>query len=103
MAEFGLGFGLVTQVLTLAIQNAVDKRDLGTAAAAANFFRSKGGAVGVAIFGAVFADQLDTNVNPSSRSIRWMDQPATRLRTRIPTRRPAQPVSRKENRGGRPE
>jgi MFS family permease len=64
MAVFGLGFGLVTQVLTLAIQNAVDRRDLGIATAAANFFRSMGGAVGVAIFGAVFASQLGAHVNP---------------------------------------
>lgn len=66
MAVFGLGFGQVTQVLTLAIQNAVDKRDLGTATAAANFFRSMGGAVGVAIFGAIFAGGLGGNVNPET-------------------------------------
>ena len=30
---FGLGFGLVSQVLTVAIQNAVDRRDLGIATA----------------------------------------------------------------------
>jgi EmrB/QacA subfamily drug resistance transporter len=66
MAVFGLGFGLVTQVLTLAIQNAVQRRDLGTATATANFFRSMGGAVGVAIFGAVFAGQLGGNFDPES-------------------------------------
>jgi len=54
MLVFGLGFGLVTQVLVLALQNAVDRRDLGTATAAANFFRGLGGAVGVAVFGTVF-------------------------------------------------
>ncbi len=58
MLVFGLGFGMVTQVLVLAIQNAVDRRELGTATASANFFRSMGGAVGVAIFGTVFADRL---------------------------------------------
>jgi EmrB/QacA subfamily drug resistance transporter len=58
MAVFGLGFGMVTQVLVLAIQNAVDRRDLGTATASANFFRALGGAVGVPIFGAVFADRV---------------------------------------------
>jgi len=55
---FGLGFGMVTQVLVLAIQNGVERRELGTATAAANLFRSLGGAVGVAIFGGVFADRL---------------------------------------------
>ena len=52
---FGLGFGLVSQVLTIAIQNAVDRRDLGIATASANLFRSLGGAVGAAAFGAVYA------------------------------------------------
>jgi ABC-type phosphate transport system permease subunit len=49
---------MVTQVLVLAIQNAVDRRELGTATASANFFRAMGGAVGVAIFGTVFANRL---------------------------------------------
>ena len=33
LVVFGLGFGLVSQVLTVAIQNAVDRRDLGIATA----------------------------------------------------------------------
>jgi MFS family permease len=58
MLVFGLGFGMVTQVLVLAIQNGVDRRDLGTATASANLFRGAGGAVGVAIFGTAFTDRL---------------------------------------------
>jgi EmrB/QacA subfamily drug resistance transporter len=54
LALFGLGFGLVSQVLTVAIQNAVDRRDLGIATASANLFRSLGGAVGAAAFGALY-------------------------------------------------
>src|SRR4029079_16327671 len=53
-AFFGLGFGLVSQVLTVAIQNAVDRRDLGIATASANLFRSLGGAIGTATFGAMY-------------------------------------------------
>lgn len=60
MLVFGLGFGMVTQVLILAIQNAVDRRELGTATAAANFFLALGGAVGVAVFGTVFISSLRT-------------------------------------------
>ena len=60
LALFGIGFGLVTQVLTVAIQNAVDRRDLGIATASANLFRALGGAVGVALFGAIFAGRLGT-------------------------------------------
>jgi EmrB/QacA subfamily drug resistance transporter len=55
LTSFGLGFGLVSQVLTTAIQNAVDRRDLGIATASANLFRSLGGAVGAAAFGAVYS------------------------------------------------
>jgi EmrB/QacA subfamily drug resistance transporter len=60
LVVFGLGFGMVSQVLTLAIQNAVDRRDLGIATASANLFRALGGSVGVAVFGALFAARLDS-------------------------------------------
>jgi EmrB/QacA subfamily drug resistance transporter len=55
LAVFGLGFGLVTQVLIIAVQNSLDRRRLGVATAATGFFRALGGAVGAAILGAVFA------------------------------------------------
>jgi len=42
---FGLGFGLVTQVLVVAVQNSVDRRELGIATATTSFFRALGGAV----------------------------------------------------------
>ena len=55
---FGLGFGMVSQVLTIAIQNAVERSELGITTASANLFRSLGGSVGVAVFGAIFASRL---------------------------------------------
>jgi EmrB/QacA subfamily drug resistance transporter len=55
LAVFGLGFGMVTQVLVTAIQNSVERRELGVATATAGFFRALGGAVGAAVLGAVFA------------------------------------------------
>jgi hypothetical protein len=55
---FGLGFGMVSQILVLAIQNAVQGRDIGIATASANLFRSLGGSIGVAVFGAIFAAGL---------------------------------------------
>jgi EmrB/QacA subfamily drug resistance transporter len=58
MAVLGVGLGLVMPVLVLAVQNAVDPRDLGTATSASMFFRSIGGSFGVAIFGAIFANRL---------------------------------------------
>lgn len=55
----GCGMGLMMQVVVLAIQNAVDHRDLGAATASTGFFRSMGGAFGVAAFGAVLANRLN--------------------------------------------
>ncbi len=49
----GIGLGHVMPVITVAVQNAAGTADLGAATSALSFFRSLGGAVGVAIFGAV--------------------------------------------------
>jgi sugar phosphate permease len=54
MALFGLGFGMVGEVLIVAVQNAVEQRELGTATGAANLFRALGGSVGVAVYGSIF-------------------------------------------------
>ncbi|MGH9080921.1 MAG: MDR family MFS transporter [Acidimicrobiales bacterium] len=54
----GLGIGLVMQVLVVAVQNAVPYSALGVATATSTFFRTIGGAFGVAVLGAVFANQL---------------------------------------------
>lgn len=58
MVVFGLGFGLVTQILIVAIQNSADRREIGTATASTNLFRALGGSVGVAAYGAVFSAGL---------------------------------------------
>jgi EmrB/QacA subfamily drug resistance transporter len=58
MVVLGAGLGMVMQVMILAVQNAVQRRDLGAATSAANFFRSMGGSFGVAIFGAIFTNRL---------------------------------------------
>jgi EmrB/QacA subfamily drug resistance transporter len=71
-AVVGLGLGMVTQVLVLAAQNSVDFKDLGVATAGTALFRSLGGALGVAIFGAIFANELHThlgNVAPADSDI----------------------------------
>jgi EmrB/QacA subfamily drug resistance transporter len=54
----GLGLGMVMQVLVLAAQNSVDFEHLGVATSGTTLFRSLGGALGVAIFGAIFANGL---------------------------------------------
>lgn len=55
MFVLGVGLGGVMQVLVIAVQSAVDYKDLGVATAGATFFRSIGGSFGTAVFGAVFA------------------------------------------------
>jgi EmrB/QacA subfamily drug resistance transporter len=57
LAVFGLGFGMVTQILVVAVQNSVERRELGIATATTAFFRGLGGAIGAAALGAVFAGQ----------------------------------------------
>lgn len=59
---FGLGLGLVMQVLVLIVQNAVSYEDLGVATSGATFFRSIGASFGVAIFGTVFASGLGSKL-----------------------------------------
>ena len=54
----GMGMGLIMVPLLLAVQNAVPKADLGAATSATTFFRSIGGAVGVAVMGAVLSAEL---------------------------------------------
>lgn len=58
MAVLGIGLGSFMQVMTLAIQNAVDRRQLGTATATATFFRSLGSSFGGALFGAILISRL---------------------------------------------
>jgi EmrB/QacA subfamily drug resistance transporter len=58
----GLGLGMVMQVLVLAVQNAVDPRVMGVATSGSIMFRQIGGSVGIAVFGAIFANHLRTNL-----------------------------------------
>jgi hypothetical protein len=62
MVLLGMGLGGVMQVLVIIVQNAVPHGDLGVATSAATFFRSIGGSFGTAIFGAVFANVVVSDV-----------------------------------------
>jgi sugar phosphate permease len=53
LAAIGIGLGTLLPVTTVAVQNAVPMHQLGTATGAMGFFRSLGGAIAVAIFGAI--------------------------------------------------
>lgn len=66
MVLFGLGIGMTMLTMILAVQNAVRVTELGVATSGVNFARSMGGAIGVAICGAVFnhvlADRIGTTM-----------------------------------------
>jgi EmrB/QacA subfamily drug resistance transporter len=66
MVLLGAGIGLSMQTLILAVQNAVRVSELGVATSSVSFFRSMGGSLGVALFGALFnnllADRVGTTV-----------------------------------------
>ncbi|GAA3110358.1 MFS transporter [Streptomyces echinatus] len=67
---FGLGLGLVMQVLVLIVQNAVSYEDLGVATSGVTFFRSIGASFGVAVFGTVFASRLGDKLTDAFRAVR---------------------------------
>ncbi|WP_327182790.1 MDR family MFS transporter [Streptomyces sp. NBC_01334] len=66
---FGLGLGLVMQVLVLIVQNAVGYEDLGVATSGATFFRSIGASFGVAIFGTIFSGRLGDKLTDAFRGV----------------------------------
>jgi EmrB/QacA subfamily drug resistance transporter len=58
MLVLGFGLGMVMQVLVLAVQNAVDFRNMGVATSGSILFRQVGGSIGIAVFGAIFTNRL---------------------------------------------
>jgi hypothetical protein len=62
MVVIGTGIGLFMQVVILVAQNDAPPSQIGTATSSATFFRSIGGSVGVAIFGAIFSARLTSGL-----------------------------------------
>jgi MFS family permease len=58
----GAGLGLSMQTIVIALQNAVEMKDLGIATSANTFFRSIGSTIGVALFGSLYASRLAINL-----------------------------------------
>jgi EmrB/QacA subfamily drug resistance transporter len=58
MYAFGSGLGFTMQVVVTAVQNSVDRRNMGVATASVTFFRSMGGAIGTALLGAILNIRL---------------------------------------------
>jgi EmrB/QacA subfamily drug resistance transporter len=69
MLVVGVGIGLVMQVLVLVVQNDARPQEMGVATSTATFFRSVGGAFGVAIFGTIFATRLSHRLVHLPRSV----------------------------------
>lgn len=61
IAGAGMGFSMVT--LLIAVQTSVPRNQLGIATSGTVFFRSIGGAVGVAVMGAVLSAQMNSQAN----------------------------------------
>ncbi len=62
MAVFGLGLGLTMQMLILAAQNAAEVRDMAATTSGVAFFRSLGGAIGVAAYGAILTNKVKSEL-----------------------------------------
>lgn len=65
MIVLGAGVGMFMQVMTLAVQNSVERKDLGTATSVVVFSRSIGSSLGAAIFGAVLVARLNHHLAQS--------------------------------------
>ena len=65
MFVFGVGMGLIMQVLVVAVQNAVSYEDLGVATSSATFFRMIGGSFGTAVFGAIYTIVFTHTIAPT--------------------------------------
>jgi EmrB/QacA subfamily drug resistance transporter len=58
MFVMGAGLGLSMQITVTAAQNSVPRQHMGTATSTMTFFRSMGGAIGTAVYGAVLTTRL---------------------------------------------
>ncbi|HEX3793292.1 MAG TPA: MDR family MFS transporter [Acidimicrobiales bacterium] len=85
MAVFGVGLGLIMQVLVVAVQNAVSYKDLGVATSNATFFRQLGGCFGTAVFGAVYANVLVHKLAPTIAALPRSATSHVNLTTQDPT------------------
>lgn len=62
IALLGAGLGMVMQVLVLAAQNSVEPPQIGVATSSTTLFRSIGSSIGVAVFGAIFTQSLQSRL-----------------------------------------
>ncbi len=65
---FGSGLGLSMQPIMVAVQNAIQMRDMGVATSSMTFTRSLGAAIGTAMFGAILNSRLASHLADSMAS-----------------------------------
>ena len=70
---FGAGLGFSMQIVVTIVQNAVDRRHMGTATSSVAFFRSMGGTFGAAVFGAILTARLTAHLGGSGSAINSSD------------------------------
>jgi MFS family permease len=62
MVLVGAGLGMLMQNLVLVVQNSVSHTEMGAGSSLIAFFRSMGGALGVAVLGAVLASKASSSI-----------------------------------------
>jgi EmrB/QacA subfamily drug resistance transporter len=68
----GCGLGMVVQVPIIAVQNAVDYRDLGDATSGVTLFRAVGGLMGITAFSAILGHQLAARMTEAVRGVQLL-------------------------------
>mgnify|MGYP000565753503 CR=1 FL=1 len=75
----GAGMGAIFPTSTLAVQNAVESHEIGAASSIVIFVRQLGGAIGLAIYGAIFNAQLEGRIDEkliqTPRNIKQLESP----------------------------
>ncbi len=61
----GAGLGMAMQNIVIALQNAIDMKDIAVGTSSNTFFRSIGATIGVAAFGAIYANVLTHTITKS--------------------------------------
>ncbi|GAA2097295.1 MDR family MFS transporter [Streptomyces albiaxialis] len=69
MALVGVGLGFLMQMTTTLAQNSVEMRDMGVASASVTLFRTVGGSIGVAAFGALFTHATHGSGGPGASGV----------------------------------
>lgn len=72
LGVLGCGLGLVVQVPIIAVQNAVDYRDLGVATSGVTLFRAVGGVMGITVFSAILGHQIAARMSEAVRAVQLL-------------------------------